>query len=399
MLVTVVGLITEYNPFHLGHLAQLQAIRDQLNPEVLVVLMSGNVVQRGDFAVLDKWARARLALDAGADLVVEQALTATLQSADYFASRNVQSMSQLGVDCLVFGSEVAGTQDLEALAQLEAGHQALFDRCLQTLLKQGLSYASSYQQALAGLPGYQDLGFDPSQPNHLLNIQYYKSNQKLARPMKLYSLPRYQRDGQGREILSGSQIRQQLQQNGGELERLQGLPGMTLQALAGQFQPSISAYFPYLKYQCLVLGPKGLAQIQGMKEGFEVKVYQEISQAQTFQDLEDRLTSKRWSRASIRRLLMMVLLGISQADWEEELRRQEEAPLLRLLAFSPEGRAYLNQQRDHLGVILMSNYRQNLVDRYVLTIKASQIQDLLSDQALLDREYRGYPQTRKSLEN
>ena len=110
----IVGIITEYNPFHHGHHYQLQQAKLQTQADVLVVLMSGNVVQRGEFAILTKWQRSQLALEYGADLVLELPLLASMQSADYFAQIGVELLSKVGCETIVFGTETANSDAILA---------------------------------------------------------------------------------------------------------------------------------------------------------------------------------------------------------------------------------------------------------------------------------------------
>ena len=147
----VVGIITEYNPFHHGHHYQIQAARQATQADIIVVLMSGNVVQRGEFAILDKWQRAQLAMHYGADLVLELPLLASLQSADYFAKTGVELLAAVGCDTLVFGTETATQTDLDIYVTWLGKNDAALQKQLQNYLPQGFSYAAAMQLAMKAI--------------------------------------------------------------------------------------------------------------------------------------------------------------------------------------------------------------------------------------------------------
>lgn len=111
------GIVAEYNPFHNGHRFQLQQAREQSGADVMVVSMSGNFTQRGEPAIYDKWLRARMALENGADLVLEQSVLGSVQASDFFAKANVRLLHQMNCDALSFGAENGTTSEFSELAE------------------------------------------------------------------------------------------------------------------------------------------------------------------------------------------------------------------------------------------------------------------------------------------
>ena len=166
-----VGVICEYNPFHLGHARQLGLIRQQLGPEAAIVcLMSGNYVQRGEPAVFDKCVRARAAVEAGANLVLELPVTYALRSAEGFAAGGVRILSQLGCGYLSFGCESGSAEAL--LRAARASRAPEFEAALHEAIQDGLSYAAARQRAL------QALGADGTlleRPNDILAFEYCRA--------------------------------------------------------------------------------------------------------------------------------------------------------------------------------------------------------------------------------
>ncbi|NIQ97403.1 MAG: nucleotidyltransferase family protein, partial [Desulfuromonadales bacterium] len=144
-----VGLITEYNPFHNGHLHHLRESRRATGADVSVAVMSGHFLQRGEPALVDKWVRAEMAVAAGVDLVVELPLPWACNSAPYFALGAVQALNDLGVDALCFGSEVGDLDVLKQCAGLLEEHETLVARRTEALLRRGINYPEARQQVLA----------------------------------------------------------------------------------------------------------------------------------------------------------------------------------------------------------------------------------------------------------
>lgn len=381
------AIIAEYNPFHYGHLYQLRQARQQFEADCLIVLLSGNGVQRGEFAILDKWNRAELALLNGADLVLELPLLASLQAADHFALWSVEMVKRLGVDGLAFGTETANLAELEVYLDFEAQFDADIQVAVRQELKQGKSYAAAYQAGLDQVLAAEGktLTFDPSQANHLLACRYLQalkgtSIQALALPRvqsaadlcQLVSLPHEMKP---QKILSGSQIRQGLSE--GNLKPV-NIPFMTWQRLMMEDPVKWDDYFDRLHYAILAMEARGLAKIQGMEQGFEQAVYQANLQAGSWSELIETLTSSRWTRSSLQRLMMMILLQVDQDTWSTYQRLMEEESMMRILAFNQKGRDYLRRKQfDRLK--LFANLSQDLAPAYHLSLR-------------LDRIYQSNPQ-------
>ena len=170
-----VGLITEYNPFHNGHLYHLQESCRVTSAEVSVAVMSGHFLQRGEPALVDKWVRSEMALAAGVDLVVELPLPWACSSAPDFARGAVHALTDLGVDSLCFGSEVGEIKPLQACADFLHDNNSAITKKTAELLRQGVNYPQARAQLLTGsLPVELDPE-DLSKPNNILGIEYLKT--------------------------------------------------------------------------------------------------------------------------------------------------------------------------------------------------------------------------------
>ncbi len=182
-----IGIVAEWNPFHLGHQKLVQTLKETYPTAALISVMSGSFVQRGEPAIFDKWLRAKWAVLAGVDCVVELPTRLVLQSADHFAAAGAKLLADLGCDAIAFGTESFSAEELTAAADiLEAPD---FSENLRAVLATGLPYSRAVNAVLSEKnPALAD---GLSRPNNLLGIQYARAVRELALPMTLLPLHRH----------------------------------------------------------------------------------------------------------------------------------------------------------------------------------------------------------------
>lgn len=183
----IVGLITEYNPFHAGHLYHMQRARELTGADYCVVLMSGSFVQRGEPAIFDKYRRTKAALLAGADLVLEMPIAFSTASAHEFAAYGVALLSAIGVDAVVFGSECGQIEFLKQAASALNHESAEFQERLRKGLKAGLTYPQARAKALEMEDTWASV---LTSPNNILGIEYLRAAEDLHSPMEFYTISR-----------------------------------------------------------------------------------------------------------------------------------------------------------------------------------------------------------------
>lgn len=193
--MSVVGLITEYNPFHKGHEYHISKAKELTGADNTVVIMSGNFVQRGTPAFMDKHTRASIALNHGADLVLELPLPFSCSSAEYFALAAVSLLDRTGVvDYICFGAETDNLSLLEEIASILVNAKIDDAHPLNILIKEnlksGLSYATSRAFALCELCNNEDINTIIEQPNNILAIEYLKALKLINSNIKPYVLKR-----------------------------------------------------------------------------------------------------------------------------------------------------------------------------------------------------------------
>jgi predicted nucleotidyltransferase len=195
--MNVVGLITEYNPFHNGHKYHIEEAKRITGADYVIAVMSGNFVQRGAPAILDKYSRTEMALRNGVDLVFELPTCYATGSAEFFALGAVSLLEKLGiVDSLCFGSECGDITVLQKAANFLLNPPAIFDAHLQTYLKDGLTFPAARLKALEhsmedmeGVDG-SNLSREVMEPNNILGIEYLKAIKSFGSSMKPVTIKR-----------------------------------------------------------------------------------------------------------------------------------------------------------------------------------------------------------------
>ena len=325
----VVGVICEYNPFHLGHAKQFRMIREALGEDTAIVcLMSGNYVQRGMPAIVDKSLRAKAAIRGGADLVLELPITCALSSAEGFASGGVAILGTF-CDYLCFGSETGNRESLTAAARALLSEE--FSVLLRAELDKGQSFPAARQAALAGM----DLDADIlSRPNDILAVEYCKAmlSQNCAmEPLPILREGSYHADSPDPENPSATAVRKQM--------------------LAGQPWDAYAPMMESTPIHAISAGERAiLAKLRTMtdaefealpygSEGLWRKFMHASRSCGTLEEIIAATKSKRYTRTRIDRMVMCAFLGITKEMLDAP------APYSRILAFNDRGRSVLKQAK------------------------------------------------------
>jgi len=345
--VRVVGLITEYNPFHNGHLHHLRESLRITGADASVAIMSGHFLQRGEPALLDKWARTEMALAAGVDLVLELPFPFACNSAPCFARGAVQSLDALGVvDGLCFGSESGDLDPLERLARLLIERADEIAVATASRLRRGVSYPAARAAVIAGIAP----GLSPdliASPNNILGIEYLRALQLTASSMRAFTLPRlgagYHSTNVSGHIASATGIRTQLS-SGASVDNL--LPTAVLNILQRALETGEvldqGRFFSSLQ-TLLLQEVETLDGIYQVEDGLAQRLAVAALTATTYAELTDAIKSRQWTLTRIQRLLCYVLLQVAGDEMREFLRL---GPMyLRLLGASGRGRQVLARAR------------------------------------------------------
>ena len=324
--MTVTGIIAEFNPFHNGHkylLNQAEGLK--------IVAMSGNFVQRGEPAIVDKWTRAQMALENGADLVVELPFLVAVQSADHFAKGAIEILSRLGIYQLTFGTEEV--LDYQAIATVYSEQAEEMEAFLRRL-PEDLSYPQKTQKMWETFAGVE---FTGATPNHILGLAYAK-----ACAGKAIALKPIQRQGAGyhseeKEVAYASATSLRLNKEDQDFVD-KFMPNSQLFQSAPQV--TWEDYFQLLNYQ--ILTHPDLTQIFQVNEELANRIKDAIRSASSVEDLVNQVATKRYTKARVRRILTYILVGA----------REEILPTaIHVLGFTEKGQAHLKSLKGQVNVV------------------------------------------------
>jgi len=368
-----VAIIAEFNPFHNGHKYLVEEARSQSKADVVAVIMSGNFLQRGEPAIIDKWQRAQAALANGADLVFELPATYSVQSADYFAFGGVKLAQAMKADYLAFGTDSKAQVDYQEFGQFFLENAELIEENFRKITDNELSYAQKMTVVLKDL--LPDFPLDFTSPNHILAMSYAKANAKYPKPMQIFALPRIQASYHSQEITSEIASATAIRK-----ESLAGnsinasVPAITQVQMQENPLVTWENYWQLLKYKLLSTDVNELKNIYQMTEGLEYRLKEKAGQATTFEEFMDLIKTKRYTRTRLSRLFTYILWNATQ----EEVEKSWEKTSLHLLAASPLGRKYLKEKKEELDLPLVSRIGKSENDS--LNLRADQIYQLGHEQ-------------------
>ena len=342
----IAGIITEYNPLHMGHLLQLEQTRQLLGPDTAVICaMSGNFVQRGDFALVRKHARAEAAVRSGADLVLELPLPWAVSSAEGFAGGAVRTLMATGlVTHLSFGSECGDAAVLRetASALLSPEYQA----GLRRLLGEGMSYAACRQAVVERLLGPEKAAC-LARPNDNLGVEYCKALLRHGSPIRPVAI---RREGPGHDsqdltgaTASASAVRRLLRDGRREEALARMAPAMRQSYWAEEAAGRAPVRSDACERAILArLRSMTRAEFQALdtgKEGLGNRLYDTARQSATLEELLSAAKTKRYAHARLRRMVLWAWLGLTAEDVPAA------PPYLRVLAANAVGRELLGRMR------------------------------------------------------
>ena len=364
----IVGLITEYNPFHNGHLYHIEKAKEITGADFVIVVMSGDYVQRGAPAIMPKHLRAEIALEAGVDLLFELPVCYAVGSAEYFAKGAVSLFERLGcIDSICFGSECGDYGLLARIAHILADEPEGYRLALKNALKKGMSFPLARQTALKEYLQDDMLDLVLEQPNNILGIEYIKTLYQRNSPMKSYTIKRMASGYHDAELTgsysSASAIRRLLSYTSQsiliEKDGMFDEPSMSevLSRLEGQVPPSCirmleethhSRYPVYtndfsllLKNRLLTETKETLTEYLDISEDLANRIINNANNFISFEQFSDQLKTRDMTLSRICRCLFHLLLNIRTEDMLA-YRENGYCQYARILGFRKDARRLLS---------------------------------------------------------
>lgn len=328
-----IGIVVEYNPFHNGHKYHLEKAKEVTGADLVIAVMSGDFTQRGEVACVNRWKRTEMALSNGVDMVVELPIFYSSQSAEIFARGSVNILEEMGVECIVFGSESGDIEGIEKIASIDESQE--FKNCLEKHLKKGLSYPTAYSESLKESGVAIEI-----KSNDILGIEYVKSEKKLKRRVKMVPIKRvgagyHDLDGVG-DIASATGIRKMIGENS---PAEQYIPEATRELMKYEKIASLDEYYPLIRY-AILRDYETLKDIQDMEEGLDNRLYECALKNLKFKDFFQQLITRRYTIGRLQRVLVHTLTGLTRKMTEDV---KEELPYINILGFNQKGQEYLKQ--------------------------------------------------------
>ena len=342
-LMRVIGIICEYNPFHLGHLYQIKKIKETIPDSLIICIFNGTFMQRGEVSIINKWDKTRICLEYGIDMVVELPFVFATQSSDIFAHGALKILNNLHVDTLVFGSESNNVEILKTLAMTQINNEA-FDNKVREYLDKGVNYPTALSKTLEVITKYRI-----KEPNDILAVSYIKEiikNNYSIEPVAIKRTNDYHGEIISGDIINASLIRKILT-NGNDVSKY--VPRATLKYLNDI--PSKDKYYSLLKYQ-IINNIDNLDSFQTVDEGLNNLIKKNIYNANNLDELISSIKTKRYTYNRLNRMFTHILTNFKKED-----NRGLEINYVRLLGFNKKGRSYLNKIKKDMEISVVTGYK------------------------------------------
>ncbi len=347
------AIICEYNPFHNGHKFHIEETKQKSGADTVILVMSGNFVQRGEVALFDKQLRANAAIACGADLCIELPAAYSLASAEFFAAGAIKILDALGiVDFLSFGTEIEELDILKNIAKLLADEPEDFSSALKENLSKGLSFPAARAKAVGKILG-DSAAEVISTPNNILAIEYLKaliSSKSRITPFSVLrkGAPHDSNLPEG-SIASATFVRD-LILSGSDFSQF--VPDTAYKIFKDAKIHSLKALEKAILCELAKMPANILAQIADVGEGIENRIKSKAETASTLDELADSVKTKRYTHSRIRRILVSALLGITDAD------RKAPPSYIKILCQNEKGQKLISAAKKTATLPIVRNTSQ-----------------------------------------
>lgn len=382
-----VGLVTEYNPFHNGHLYHLNKAMELTGADISVAVMSGDFVQRGEPAVLDKYTRTSMALNSGVNLVVELPVNYAVSSAESFAAGALKVLDYIKADSIAFGSESGNIERLSKLAHILCDNEDTLYKEISKYTANGISYAAARQKVVEKLTD-KDTAAMLTSSNNILAVEYLKAIIKNNYAIKPYTVQRqgdsYNDTDIRSEYASATALRENLKADNIS-EYIPVKAGLILSSNTNYIYPDditealftrlldilfASSYDKNVFIENVMQYPDVNKEIAGRlyKSAMDMitRTVQQRSESEdngafSFGSLCEHIKTKEVPLSRIKRALVRITLGLDK----KHMKKYSNAPYIRVLGFDKKGQEYLSYIRKTVEVPLITktaDYKEMLLD-------------------------------------
>lgn len=351
----VIGIIAEYNPFHNGHIYHIEKIKEKYPDSILILVLNGYFLERGEISILTKEEKTKIALDYGVNIVLELPFIYGTQSADVFADISIKLLNNYHVNKIIFGSECNDIKTLSRIARLQFDNN--FDKNVKLYLDEGYNYPSALAKAC-------NVDFDFN-PNDLLGISYIKSiikNNFDITPECILRTNCYHDTKSNENIVSASNIRSKMKVNE-DISKY--LPNDVIDNL---IRIDYSLFFKLLKAK--IMTDDNLQNYVDVDEGIEYRLKKYVIKANNLDEFIKLIKTKRYTYNKINRMFIHILVGFKKSD------NLKVIDYTKILGFDKKGLNYLNKIKNSIVIPNGVNTKSNT---FKYELQASLIYDLINN--------------------
>ena len=346
----IIGIISEYNPFHNGHLYHLQKSLQMTHSSYSVAIISGNFTQRGSTSLVDKWVKTEIAIRNGIDLVIELPLLYSISSAENFAEGAIKILDSLKIiDYISFGSESGDISTLNMISDILLQEPETYKNILSQELSKGLSFPKARENALLMyLNNIQESSNILSYPNNILGIEYLKALKKIKSSIIPVTIKRYEAGYHDTtysgNIASGTAIRNIIKNNNLDIFK-KVVPENTFNTLLknikiGHIIPDLSVFEKQIIYNLRKMSIPEIAELPDVNEGLENAIKNAADSCNSIVEFLNIIKSKRYTNTRLQRILLYSLLGITKKDINLS---KNVTPYIRVLGFNNNGKYLISE--------------------------------------------------------
>ncbi len=356
----VLGVIAEYNPFHNGHLYHLTESKKMTGATYTVAIMSGNFTQRGDTSLIDKWSKAKSALECGIDLVIELPVLYAISSAENFADGAIKLLNSMQViDYISFGAETADMNMLNMIADILYDEPKEYQNLLAKELQSGISFPKARENALISYLNDNKYATLLSSPNNILGIEYLKALKKYKSTIQPIAMPRIESAhndlNYSGNIASSTAIRDIIKNNRLDIAK-KLMPDSSFKNLfenikIGHIVPDISIFEKEIILKLRSMSTYEISLLPDVSEGLEFSIKKAADSCNSIIQFLNIIKTKRYTFTRLQRILLYALLGITKKDIAMSKKTQ---PYIRILGANERGKYLISE-------VAKSNPKLNII--------------------------------------
>lgn len=357
----IIGIVTEYNPFHNGHLYQIKKIKEMYPGSVIIVAMSGNYTMRGEISVLDKWNKTNIAINNGIDIVLEIPFIYSNQSSDIFSYAALKMLNEFKIEKLVFGSETNNI-DLLSLASSVQIDNKKFDSLVKDYMSKGYNYPSSIGKSI-----YELTGIKIKESNDILGVSYIKEilkNKYNIKPISIKRTNNFKTNTKKSNIISAYEIREFLNKNESIKEYVPNNVTPYIKKV------DYEKLFNLIKYK-VISEKNSLNKYHLIDEGIENRIYEGVIKCDNYDDLVKYISNKRVTINKVNRILINIFVGLTKEE-----ANNKELSYIKILGLSKNGKKYYSKIKKDINIKVCNKFEKDIMNT---ELKASYLYSIITN--------------------